>query len=250
MNAVKNKLYSFARWVLGLLGMTARPTAPDPQRPSPLPAKTLVDRRAFIAGVTATAGMSSALGAVFETILPVTDDWRYGWIPGPRKSKVYYGIDWGTAESVAIWIYNDGVLQTRLDSVEHLEHYVGFAEAAAEIKISQGHRGMALTGGARHLPGDTWRDETDESGLSGDHEFPNEEVVMLSGTSDEAIDLAAARAARTGPTRDQRTMTRAAKLGFHSKLVSGGIKIDGQERMSIDEANEWMSRLEGSLDES
>jgi len=201
MNAVRNKLSLFAQWARGLLGKTAKPTVQAPPRQSPSPVSRVqsptLSRRALLSSLGIMAvpwGVARAL----EAVLPFGDGWRFGWIFPQEKHqpKVYYGLDMANPERLVIYIERNGLLTSvTMDQLKEKN----FLEAASEILISQGHRGLKLTGGLKFQS--SLGDEQDfgEAHLHGGES----QTVMLEGTSDRDIEQAVQRAAHGRDATEQ-----------------------------------------------
>ncbi len=221
MNAVRNKLSSFAQWARGLLATTAKPTAQDPPRPSPSPVKRIqsptLSRRALLSSLPLMAVPWSVARAL-EAVLPFDDGWRYGWIfpQDPLQASVYYGIDLGRPEHLVIYISRNGLL-TSVTLAELKENH--FTEAAAEIDISQGHAGV-MAG----------RPEDDFVSTL-EVEMPDEPTVMLEGTSVRDEEMAIQRAAH-GRDATEKELSQAEDPKYH--LITGPTpRLPGDDRFYV-----------------
>lgn len=119
----------FFRWILSLF------RAPAPQKQL-APRASGLTRREFFTAIGAAAIVTAVTVTKLDTLLPLADSWRYGWIWLPGRSPVYYGIDMERPIDVKIWIAGNEI------SFNQLREIPGYEEVCAEIDISQGHAGL------------------------------------------------------------------------------------------------------------
>lgn len=119
----------FFRWILSLF----RAPAPKQQL---APKASGLTRRQFFQAIGAAAVVTAVSVSKLDTLLPLQDSWRYGWIWLPGKHPVYYGIDMERPIDLRIWLAGNEI------SFHALRAMPEYEEACAEIDISQGHAGL------------------------------------------------------------------------------------------------------------
>ncbi len=171
-------MYAWVRRLRALFTRTKKTLVQAPPKQSPSAVKRVqpptLSRRAILSSLPIMAVPWSVVRAL-EAVLPFDDGWRFGWIfpQEAHQAKIYYGLDMSNPERSVIYVERGGLLTSI--TMEQLKEN-NFIEAASEILISQGHRGLKLTGGLKMLPGD--EADFDEVSFKDDTE-----TVMLGGTT-------------------------------------------------------------------
>ena len=216
----------FVRRLRALFTPTETPPAQAPPKQSPSAVKRIqsptMSRRALLSSLPIMA-VPWSVSRALEAVLPFGDDWRFGWIfpQEEHQASIYYGLNQKNPEHVVIYVSRNGLLTSiTMDQLKE-NHYM---EAASEILISQGHRGLVLTGGLKMLPGD--EADFDEVDFSKD-----DGTVMLGGTSARDEEMAVQRAAH-GRDATEKELDQAENPTYH--LITGPTpRPPGEERFYV-----------------